>query len=416
MGMQEELENAGYRIVTSGEESDVVIFNTCTVTERTDRRLLKMIRKIAKQPSETLIIVAGCGAQNSHSEYLKIPAVRAIIGNREKNRIAEFVRDVLKGDSRIIEISDLTRAPFERLSISRFRDYTRAFVKIQEGCNRDCSYCIIPVVRGPSRSQKPELVIKEIQNLADRHYREVVLTGIDLGVYGLDLKPATTLVSLLSAIETIHGIARIRLSSIEPMEFGLPLIKKLTDSNKICRHFHIPLQSANNRILTLMSRSYDREDYATIIQTLKSLSPDTCIGADVITGFPGETNAEFEDGYRFIERLPVDYLHVFSYSDRIGRPASRFPDKLSPDTKKARCHALRELSFRKSVNFRKQMIGKELSVIVLGVTDKKTGLPQGLSDNYIKILLHGCHLMRGEIRKVIPERVEGLTCYGRVAD
>jgi threonylcarbamoyladenosine tRNA methylthiotransferase MtaB len=416
MGMQEELENAGYRIVSSAERSDIMILNTCTVTERTDRRSLKIIRKIARQQPETLIIVAGCGAQKNHGAFLKISRVRAIIGNREKNRITEYVRRVLQGGSRIIDISDLAQAPFERLSIDRFRNYTRAFVKIQEGCDRNCTYCIIPTVRGPSRSQKPDLVVRDIQNLADHHYQEIVLTGIDLGVYGLDLKPATTLVSLLSAVETIPGVARIRLSSIEPMEFGLPLIEKLTASHKICRHFHIPLQSANNRILKLMSRTYNREDYAMIIKTLKSISPDACIGADVITGFPGETNSEFEDGYRFIELLPLDYLHVFSYSDRPGRPAARFPDKLSHETIKARCHALRDLSYRKSVNFRKRMIGKAVSVIVLGVTDKETGLPQGLSDNYIRILLHGRQLKKGEIRSVIPDRVDGLTCHGRVSD
>lgn len=416
MGMLEQLEKSGYRVVSPDQKSDIVIFNTCTVTQRTDQRILKMVRSLARKQPETRIIITGCGAQRDRDEFLKLLNVRAVLGNREKNQIAEYVQRVWKGEPVIAAISDIREAPFERLSISRFRNYTRAFIKIQEGCDRNCSYCIIPTVRGPSRSQAPDLVVQDIRNLANHNYREIVLTGIDLGVYGLDLIPATNLASLLAEIEKIPEIARIRLSSIEPMEFNRELIETITISTKICRHFHIPLQSACNRILKMMSRSYTREDYASIIEAIKTASPDACIGADLITGFPGETESEFEEGYRFVENLPIDYLHVFSYSDRSGRPSTHFTNKISLETIKVRCQALRDLGYQKAISFRKRMIDKELSVIVLGVIDKATGLPQALSDNYIRVTLPNHKIPKGAITNIVIDKVDGLICSGRVID
>lgn len=416
MGMLEQLEKSGLRVVPPDQKSDIVIINTCTVTQRTDQRTLKLVRALARQQPDSRILIIGCSAQRQKNEFLKLFNVRAVLGNREKNHIAEYVQRVWKEEPVIVAVSDLQKAPFERLSISRFRNYTRAFIKIQEGCDRYCSYCVIPTVRGPSRSQAPDLVVQDIQNLANHNYREIVLTGIDLGVYGLDLTPATNLASLLTEIEKIPEIARIRLSSIEPMDFDRELIEKITISSKICRHFHIPLQSATDRILKMMSRSYTHEDYASIIEAIKTASPDACIGADLITGFPGETESEFEEGYRFVENLPIDYLHVFSYSDRTGRPSTHFPDKVPFETIKARCQTLRDLGYRKAISFRKRMIGKQLSAIVLGVVDKATGLPQGLTDNYIRVTLPNHRIPKGAITNVVLDKVDGLICSCRVLD
>jgi len=414
MGMQEALESAGFTIVGSRAPADICIINTCTVTGKTDRRSRQAARQATRINPDAKIIITGCGAQRDVREFSEIPGVMAVLGNREKQQIAGYVRKILDGRPPFIEVSDLDHAPFKKLAISRFRNYTRAFIKIQEGCNRACTYCVIPSVRGPSRSQPMEQIVSEIQRLTARNFREIVLTGIDLGTYGLDLTPPVNLIRLVDRIERIEGLERIRLSSIEPMEFSDALIQKITESPRICRHFHIPLQSGHNRILQRMNRGYTRDDFARIVGKIKAGSPDACIGVDVITAFPGETHEEFADSYAFIESLPVDYLHVFTYSVRPQTPASRYPDRVDPETARERCHALRALSVEKAERFRLRMTGKILPVIILGARDTRTGFPRALSDNYIQLLMKGDVPGKGSIVDARLERCSGLRCFGRI--
>jgi len=414
MGMQESLESAGYTLVGPRDVADVFIINSCTVTGKTDRRSRHAVHQARRLNPDAAIIVTGCGAQRDAAEFSEIAGVKAILGNREKQAIVEYVDRILNGEEQIIDVSRLQNAPFEKLSISRFRNYTRAFLKIQEGCNRACTYCVIPSVRGPSRSQEPDAIIREIERLVSHNFREIVLTGIDLGTYGLDLDRKTTLVSLLDTIEKIPGLQRIRLSSIEPMEFSDALIDKITLSEKICRHFHIPLQSGSNRILDKMNRGYHREDYEKIVDRIRKRSPDACIGADIITGFPGETDADYNSGYAFIKSLPLDYLHVFTYSIRESTPAAAFDGKIDPEKARDRCHSLRALSQEKAERFRRRLIGKTLPVIILGAKDTRTGYPRSLSDNYIQVLIQGECPAKGNIVPVRLDTCDSLRCIGQI--
>ncbi len=414
MGIREELEHSGFRVVSPWEPADVYIINTCTVTGQTDRRSRKAVRHVLKINPEARIIVTGCGAQRDQTMWTDIPHVSAVIGNIEKNSISLYVNRVVEGNAALVDVSDIKKATFARLKISRFGSYSRAFVKIQEGCDRDCSYCVIPSVRGRSRSMDISGIIDDLRQLVTQNYQEIVLTGIDLGTYGKDLKPQSSLVDLLTQIETIEGLARVRLSSIEPMEFTTDLIKVITGSPRICRHFHIPLQSGSDIVLKRMNRSYTIADYANIINKIKHLSPDSCIGADVIVGFPGETDSDFDQAYSFIESLSVDYLHVFPYSDREGTPSSCFADKIRPDVIKTRSARLRKLSNVKAENFRTRFIGQTLPVVIIGLNDKKTGLPQSLSDNYIRVLLKGDIPAKGQLTNVQLKTVNGLECIGYV--
>ncbi|MBN1880327.1 tRNA (N(6)-L-threonylcarbamoyladenosine(37)-C(2))-methylthiotransferase MtaB [bacterium] len=413
MGIQEALENAGFQIVDTNEAADFYIINTCTVTAKTDRRSRQACRQVLQYNPAAKTIITGCGAQRDVAEFSSIPNVVAVIGNSEKNQIVNYVLKLLKPCQQIHAVSDLDRVPFQRIPITHFRNYSRAFVKIQEGCNRACSYCVIPSVRGPSRSQSQEIVINDITRLVNQQYREIVLTGIDLGTYGLDLSPPTTLLSLLKEIECIPSLGRIRLSSIEPMELNRSLIEKMTGSPKICRHFHIPLQSGSNATLKRMARTYLREHYESIIHEIKAFSPDACIGADVIVGFPGESDTDFESTKRFIENLPIDYLHVFSYSIRKGTPAADYSDQIEPKIIKQRCNTLRALGLQKAASLRSRLIGKNLPAIMLGEIDHQTGLHQALSDNYLRILLRGATPPKGTIAEIRLEKSDGILCYGR---
>ncbi|MBN1296636.1 tRNA (N(6)-L-threonylcarbamoyladenosine(37)-C(2))-methylthiotransferase MtaB [bacterium] len=412
MGMQESLEHAGCIIVSADDDADIYIVNSCTVTGKTDRRSRHATLQLHRLHPDARIIVTGCGAQRDSHEFSGLPGVHAVLGNREKNRIIDFVHRILIEDDPITFVSPLEHAPFEKLSISRFRNYTRAFIKIQEGCNRSCSYCIIPTVRGPSRSQPPDNILEEVHRLVYGGFKEIVLTGIDLGTYGLDLQPALRLSDLLGMLEQVPGLIRIRLSSIEPMEFTPELIEAITTSSRICRHFHIPLQGGDNATLQRMNRTYTREEFASIIHAIRDRSPDACIGTDVITAFPGETEQAFQNTYSFIDALPVDYLHVFTFSVRKTTAAAAFPNRVDPRIARDRCHALRSLSSQKAASFRARMTGRDLPVIVLGAQDTETGLPRALSDNYIQILIEGSDPQKGQCLTARLLRCCGLRCFG----
>jgi threonylcarbamoyladenosine tRNA methylthiotransferase MtaB len=413
MGIEESLEHAGYKIVNRTSGADYYIVNTCTVTAKTDRRSRHAIRQALSWNPNAKIIVTGCGSQRNAREFEHLPNVMLISGNREKIHIPDLIADAEKQTSILTVVDPISEAPFENIPITRFRNYKRAFVKIQDGCDRACSYCVIPSVRGPSRSQQPHLISEEIQSLVrDGSFKEIVLTGVDLGTYGLDLSPATSFLALLKQLVEVDGLQRIRLSSIEPMEFHTDLIDFVTTYPKICKHFHIPLQSGSDTILSKMNRNYTSAEFLDIVTKIKIKEPASCIGADVITAFPGETLDLFEETHAFLCTAHVDYLHVFTYSDRPGTPASRNPEKTTFTDAKDRTHILRALGNEKAIAFRTKMLHQPLQSIILTAKHKQSHLPIALTHNYIQVQIRGRALTAGSIVDVKIEEVRELECLG----
>jgi threonylcarbamoyladenosine tRNA methylthiotransferase MtaB len=416
MGIREALESKGYQLIDPELGADLYIVNTCTVTGKTDRRSRNLVRRVLSWNPDASIVVTGCSVQRSPEEFAALPNVKLVAGNQEKNSLASLIEQALGSISSMKRVQSMDSAKFENLSISQFGKYTRAFLKIQEGCNRHCSYCIIPAVRGTNRSQSPFEAIAEARKIAESGFREIVLTGIDLGSYGLDLSPPCDLLDLLKGLASIDAIRRIRLSSIEPTPLLARLVQYFADECKICRHLHIPLQSGCDEILARMNRNYLTAEYRAIIETIKAFDHDFCLGADVITAFPGETESQFKDTYDFISELDLDYLHVFTFSPREGTPAAEYPNRVHPDDAKKRCHMLRALSREKASRFRRSLIGKQFDTIVLGSIDAATSLPVGLTGNYVKVLLNGAAPPPGSIFPAEITDFHDGEVFGRIID
>ena len=360
--------------------AELVILNTCTVTAAADGDVHHTIRRVHRENPCARILVTGCYAQRAPDELAALPGVEWVVGNTHKTQIAELVGaapyhgNIHVGD--IFAQRDFLSAPVEDAA----GDRTRPNLKIQDGCNNRCSFCIIPFVRGRSRSAPAAQVIEQVRNLS-RKYREVVLSGINLGRWGRDPGSTMRLAGLLRLLLSETGIERIRLSSVEPMDFSDDLLELMAGSSRIAKHVHAPLQSGCDRVLRRMHRKYRPRHYADRILKARRVMPDAAIGADVMTGFPGETEAEFEESRAFIASLPFTYLHVFTYSERPGTPAAESKDQVLMQARKERNRILRELAARKNLEFRERMVGRTLSVVTLNEPGT------ALSDNYIKVEL-----------------------------
>ena len=370
-GMEPASERAG---------AELVILNTCTVTAAADEDVRHTIRRVHRENPCARILVTGCYAQRAPDELAALPGVEWVVGNTHKTQIAELVDaapyhgNIHVGD--IFAQRDFLSAPVEDAA----GDRTRPNLKIQDGCNNRCSFCIIPFVRGRSRSAPVAQVVEQVRNLS-RKYREVVLSGINLGRWGREPGSTMRLAGLLRLLLAETGIERIRLSSVEPMDFSDDLLELMSGSSRIAKHVHAPLQSGCDRVLRRMHRKYRPRHYADRILKARRLMPDAAIGADVMTGFPGETEAEFEESRAFIASLPFTYLHVFTYSERPGTPAAEAADQVPMQVRKERNRILRELAARKNLEFRGCMVGRTLSVVTLNEPGT------ALSDNYIKVEL-----------------------------
>ena len=362
-------------------DAELVVLNTCTVTATADDELRQTVRRIHRAQPEARIVVTGCYAQRAPEEIAALPGVTWVVGNSHKNSIPDLVADGVHyhGEVRIGDIfeqHDFLSAPVE----DALGDRTRPNLKIQDGCNNRCSFCIIPYVRGRSRSARADSVIAQVSHLAAK-YREVVLSGINLGRWGRDLEGGTRLVDLVRRLLDETGVERLRLSSVEPMDWSDALLELVATSPRIARHVHAPLQSGSDKVLRRMHRKYRPRHYADRILKARALMPDCAVGADVMTGFPGETEAEFEESRAFIEGLPFTYLHVFTYSARPGTPAAADADQVPMAVRKHRTHVLRDLAQRKNLEFRQSMIGRTLSAVT--IEDGRIAL----SGNYLKIAL-----------------------------
>jgi threonylcarbamoyladenosine tRNA methylthiotransferase MtaB len=382
------LEERGYSLVPFGEGADITIINTCTVTQRADFQSRQMVRRALRYNPNSLVIVTGCYSQVAPETIAKMSGVQYILGNAEKARIPDLLPLMQKVELPQIQVGDIQKETFfSDIPLHSFHRHTRAFLKIQEGCDARCSYCIVPYARGRSRSLSSERVIEHLRVLKERDFKEVVLTGIHLGSYGLDLTPPFPLEKLLRRLEEEETPHRIRLSSIEPLDFSADLKSFLSQSKKVCPHLHIPVQSGDDEILKRMNRNYDRSFLFDLIQELHRRIPKLSIGADVIVGFPGETEEKFRKTYELIESLPFSYLHIFPFSKRKGTPASQFPHGVDVGKIKKRAEILRDLGKQKRQSFYRQFLLQELNVLVEDRKEKETGRWKGFSRNYIPVLI-----------------------------
>jgi len=422
-GIIEKLEAEGISVVPFTSPADVYIVNTCTVTAKTDFQSRQLVRRAHRTNPSARIIVTGCYAQTAPQELAALPGVSMIAGTEMKEKLPGIIQNITD-EKQQIDVSDIgLKRTFSDLPVTRFPGQTRAYLKIQDGCNAFCSYCIIPYARGRSRSLPQEDVIRQVQRLTEAGYREIILTGIHLGEYGKDLPSPANLLSLLRKIEDCTSLERLRISSINPTEISDDMIDHIKNSKIICRHLHISLQSGDDTILKLMKRHYNTGRFRDLVEKLQAAIPEIAIGTDVITGFPGEGEKEFRNTVSFIESLRLAYLHVFPYSQRPGTAASSFPDQVIKSVRKERATVLRDTGNRKKIEFNNGFIGKNLSVLVEGSRDKETGYIKGFSDNYVPVIIPGGdmslanHIVQVTGDHMIKEKVVGrIEADGRRTD
>ena len=404
--MAESLAEEGFERIEFSEPADLYLINTCSVTAQSDYSSRQAVYRAHRRSPEAKILVTGCYAQ-LQLEFLEgLPGVSVVIGNEQKKHVTSIVSALLNGEK--INLSETTWTGFELVVSDHFK-HTRALVKVQDGCNESCSYCVIPKARGEERSREVESTISEIENLMKRGFKEVVLTGVHVGKYKRD---GADLTQLTKKILKNTEMERIRFSSIQPREFSDELIDLIRGEKRICRHLHIPLQSGDDRILRAMRRNYSTTYYKDLVDKLKEEIPHLCIGADVIVGFPGEKDEEFDKTLAFIQSIPLSYLHVFSYSDRRGTTAYNLSDKIDPKVIHNRSELLHNVSRKKWEGFLESHIGKALEILLEKRREKKTGRLIGLSDNYIRVLLEGDESLVNRIITVNPLRREGRFLLG----
>lgn len=397
--MQESLQGAGYQVVAFEDGASLVIVNTCTVTNATDAQSRNLIRRARKLNPLCRVVVTGCYAQIDPGALQALPGVSLVIGNQEKQRLLDFLcsehgeTQVAVADIRQVENVGL-------MPLTTFSGRSRAFVQIQNGCDAFCSYCIIPYARGASRSVPAGEVLRQLHSLVEAGFKEIVLTGIHVGGYGADLTSPVTLNTLLQRIEQETNIHRLRLGSLEPTEISDELLETFATSSVICPHLHIPLQAGDDRVLQRMKRYYDTAQFAELIEKVRNSLPEAAICLDVITGFPGETDLEFNSGYELIAALPITDLHVFPYSERPGTPAASFPHQIPGNIRRERAEALRRLAAVKHSQFAMTFIGREIEVVV--EAGMKSGLLKGYSRNYLDLRFPGTAALTGKCVTVKP--------------
>ncbi|MDY6826051.1 MAG: tRNA (N(6)-L-threonylcarbamoyladenosine(37)-C(2))-methylthiotransferase MtaB [Bacillota bacterium] len=406
-GLQELFERAGYRIVDFNDQADVCVINTCTVTRYSEHKSRKAIRRARRRSPEALIVATGCYAQGKPDQIREMEQVDLIIGNRDRENLPLIIDSL--GDDSLLEIVTPYRGEtkFEMLPQVKRRGRTRGFVKIQEGCNQYCSYCIIPYVRGPMRSLPPAEVLARAQALVESGCPEIVLTGIHLGLYGVDLGE-TNLASLIRELKAVPGLLRLRLSSLEPWDITPELVEEIINSPIVCPHLHLPLQSGDSEILKLMNRPYEAVEYLYLARWLKQAIPDLSLSSDVIVGFPGEREENHRRSVELIGEIGFSRLHVFKFSARPGTRAAEMPGQLSGDVKEERSKEMIALGEKMASNFRQQFLGTVQPVLVEKVEPYQWA--EGLTPRYLRVKIEtkikGLH-WRGKEIKARLEKEEG---------
>lgn len=380
------MENDGFEKREFDEVADVYVINTCSVTDNADKECRQLVRRIQRRAPEAMVVITGCYAQLKPAEIANITGVDLVLGAAEKFNIAQHLKEITKGDSAKICSCEIEDVNIFTASHS-INDRTRVFMKVQDGCDYNCSFCTIPMARGKSRSDSIDNVISNVEALALQGVKEIVLTGINLGDFGKGLhggkQREESFFELVSALDKVNGIERYRISSIEPNLLNNEIIELVSNSEKFMPHFHIPLQSGSNKILGLMRRRYKRELYQERVGLIKTMMPHCCVGVDVIVGFPGETDEDFKETVDFLTALDISYLHVFTYSERANTLAVTMKEVIPMHVRNERNKMLRNLSYQKMQYFTNQHVGQERKVLF--ESQNKNGMIEGYTDNYIKI-------------------------------
>ena len=378
--MRNGFDRRGYDVAATGEEADICVVNTCTVTGSGDADSRKAVRRARRSHPNATVVATGCYAERRPGELAESGA-HLVLGNDRKADLIDCVEALLAGDP----IPAPTGTRFLEIEGSVKGGRTRGTLKIQDGCDEHCTYCIIPAVRGDGVSRPPDDVVRQAEMMVEAGYRELALTGVHTGSYGYDSGDECALVSMLRRLDEIDGLDRIRLNSIEPGFVDDALIAHAAASSKFCRHFHVPLQSGDDVILKRMGRRYRRSDYRALIRRLYDAIPDCSLGADVMVGFPGEEERHFANSYELLDELPMSYLHVFTYSLRADTPAERLPGHVSRHTATHRARTLIELGSRKREAFNQRLVGRRVTPLLEDRRDRASGLQVGLTDNYVKV-------------------------------
>ena len=385
--MSQKFLEKGYKVIEeyeqNGEKPDICIINTCTLTNMSDIKSRQMLRRVKENNKNVIVVAVGCYAQVAKNELNKIPEIDLVLGNNEKVNIVKYVEDYINENENNIEIEDVMQSRlFSDFGDITFTEKTRAVVKIQDGCDRFCSYCIIPYARGRVRSRKPESIISEITKIAEKDIKEVVITGIHIASYGKDFKEEYKLIDLLEEINKIDGIERIRLGSIEPLLITDEFVERLKKLDKICHHFHLSLQSGCDETLKRMNRRYTTEQFKEIVKRLRNTYSDVNLTTDIIVGFPGETEEEFEKTYKFLDEIKFYKMHIFKYSQRKGTKAAVMQNQIPGDIKELRSRRLIELSNKNEFEINQKYIGKKVEVLF---EEEKEGVFKGHTANYILV-------------------------------
>ncbi|PKM83061.1 MAG: tRNA (N(6)-L-threonylcarbamoyladenosine(37)-C(2))-methylthiotransferase MtaB [Firmicutes bacterium HGW-Firmicutes-14] len=405
----------GYETVPFDEKADVYIINTCTVTHLGDRKSRQMVRRAVRKNPDAIIAVVGCYAQTSPGEVLEIPGVDLVIGTRDRDRIVDLVKEAEKAPAPVNAVQDImSHRSFEELPILDYENRTRAFVKIQEGCGNFCSYCIIPYARGPQRSRDPAAVLAEVKKLIQEGYGEIVLTGIHIGAYGKGLDQKTDLADLIVRIALTPGLKRLRLGSIEPLDITPRLITAVAEIRTVCRHLHIPLQSGDDSVLRNMNRKYNTFEFSRMVGAIRAHVPETAITTDVIVGFPGETEENFQNTHDFVKDMGFSKTHVFKYSPRKGTPAAGFAGQVPGDAKDSRSKRLIALDRENQKNFAAGFLGHTMEVLAEQVVNREKELWEGLTDNYLRVLFRSSENLKGQFVEVRTVRMQGTSLLAKV--
>lgn len=398
--MRAAFEGAGYETVEFHQKADVYVVNTCTVTGLSDRKSRQMMRRAKKLNPDGVLAVVGCYAQVASEEVAKVEGVDLVLGSHDKLSLVEKVEAFQKTRVPLNFVSDIfQQKTFDSMQVTNYRDHTRAYVKIQDGCNQFCTYCMIPYARGPIRSRKPEEVLEEVKALAKNGYPEIVLTGIHVASYGKDLE-GETLLSLLKKVHQIEGIFRIRMSSIEPMTMHEGFLSELATLPKVCPHFHLSLQSGSDGVLKRMNRRYTTDEYRKIISNIRSVIPHVSITTDIMVGFPGETDQEFKESFDFAREMAFAKMHVFPYSPRKGTKAAAMDNQISDAVKEKRSHEMLKLSDEMQRDYLEQFIGKTVPVLFEQPVKNKPGFLEGYTDTYITVHVKASEEFIGKFAEV----------------
>lgn len=380
--MAELFAEKGYEITDFDDKADIYVINTCTVTNFGDKKSRQMIRRARRKNNNAIIVATGCYAQVAPEKVSAIEGINIVIGTKDRSKVVEIVENYKSEMGVLNTVTDIKgEKEFERLKVSKLKDRTRAYIKIQEGCNRYCSYCIIPYARGPVRSRKCEDILDEVRTLAINGFKEVVLTGIHVASYGIDMGNIT-LADIIEKVHNVDGIERIRFSSMEPKAVTEEFVQRMSVLPKVCEHYHLSLQSGSDTTLKHMNRRYTTEEYAEVCRRLRRTFPNVAITTDIIVGFPTENDENFEESYNFAKTVKLSKIHVFPYSPKDGTPAAKLP-QLPPEVKDRRAHKMLELSEKLNAEFMLQYINKDMEVLF---ERYEKGYYEGHTRNYIKVL------------------------------